>query len=142
MLTGIDLFRLTGDRMRYLTERQAVLGRNIANADTPGYKAQDLAPFSVATSLLNHGSTPTAAAGGGSLTLVRTQAGHISPASSGAQPNQVVESTATYGEKSSGNTVSLEEQMVKSADVANAFSLATAAYSASMSLLKTAIDNK
>ena len=31
--------------MRYLTERQTLIARNVANADTPGYKAQDLAPF-------------------------------------------------------------------------------------------------
>ena len=46
MLSGIDLFQVAGDRMRYLTERQTVIARNIANADTPGYKAQDLTPFS------------------------------------------------------------------------------------------------
>ena len=45
MLSGIDLFQVAGDRMRYLTERQTLIARNIANADTPGYKAQDLAPF-------------------------------------------------------------------------------------------------
>ncbi len=140
MLSGIELFRLAGDRMRYLTERQTVLARNIANADTPGYKAQDLKPFSVDSGLLSGGTSP-AIASNGQLVLARTQPGHIAIASAGAQPQQLVETAPTYGEKASGNTVSLEEQMVKSADVTNAFSLATAAYSKSVSLLKIAIDS-
>jgi flagellar basal-body rod protein FlgB len=47
---------------------------------------------------------------------------------------------ANYGEKPNGNTVSLEEQMMKQADVANNYALAAAAYSKSLSLMKTAID--
>ena len=122
MLSAIDLFRLAGDRMRYLTERQSVLARNIANADTPGYKAQDLAPFSVNT--MTSGGTSGATASNGPVVLARTQPGHIAATTN-----------------ASGNTVSLEEQMVKSADVTNAFSLATAAYAKSVSLMKIAIDS-
>lgn len=140
MLSGIDLFRLAGDRMRYLTERQSVLARNIANADTPGYKAQDLAPFSVSTALAG-GATSAATASNGQLVLARTQPGHVAATSSGAQPAQVVETAPNYGTNGSGNTVSLEEQMLKSAAVTNAFSLATAAYAKSVSLMKIAIDS-
>jgi len=139
MLNGIDLFRLAGDRMRYLTERQSVLARNIANADTPGYKAQDLAPFSVNTA--TSGGTSGAMASNGQVVLARTRPGHIGAANSGAPPAQVVESAPNYGTNASGNTVSLEEQMVKSADVTNAFSLATSAYAKSVSLMKIAIDS-
>jgi flagellar basal-body rod protein FlgB len=140
MLSGIDLFRLTGDRMRYLSERQTVLARNIANADTPGYKAQDLAPFNVGATGLSNGTTAPVAAAGSQLTLARTSPGHIANGSAGSQPVQVVESAPDYGANASGNTVSLEQQMLKSADVSNAFALATAAYSKSLSLMKTAID--
>lgn len=139
MLSAIDLFRLAGDRMRYLTERQSVLARNIANADTPGYKAQDLAPFSVNT--MTSGGTSGATASNGPVVLARTQPGHIAATNSSAQSAQVVATAPNYGTNASGNTVSLEEQMVKSADVTNAFSLATAAYAKSVSLMKIAIDS-
>ena len=69
MLEEIDLFRLAGSRMRYLTERQSVVARNIANADTPGYRAQDLTPFSFDSLLLRGGSPAGAAA---PLALART----------------------------------------------------------------------
>jgi flagellar basal-body rod protein FlgB len=138
MLEEIDLFRLTGDRMRYLTERQAAIARNVANADTPAYQAQDLAPFSFSSMLLRDG--PAAANLAAPLALARTSPGHfaIQP---GALPTPRTLSPATYGEKPNGNTVSLEEQMVKSADVSNAFALASAAYAKSLTLMKIGIDS-
>ena len=41
-LNKLDVFRLTNSKMGWLSERQTVLAQNIANADTPGYKAKDL----------------------------------------------------------------------------------------------------
>src|SRR5271154_1564687 len=73
MLSGIDLFQVAGDRMRYLTERQTLIARNIANADTPGYKAQDLAPFTPPASVSGTG----AATGSSPLMLTRTDPGHL-----------------------------------------------------------------
>ena len=57
MLEAIDLFRLAGDRMRYLNGRQSVIARNIANADTPGYQAQDTAAFSFTSAVLRNAGT-------------------------------------------------------------------------------------
>jgi len=144
MLSGINLFRLADDRMRYLAERQTVLARNIANADTPGYRAQDLAPFTPTVPLA--GSTaPMAASAGAPLALACTEPGHIATAGAaagaGSSPVQVVDSKPDYGENASGNDVSIEEQMLKTADVANAFSLASAAYANSVTIMKMAIDS-
>lgn len=137
MLDAIELFRLSGSRMRYLTEQQTVIAKNIANADTPGYQAQDTAPFTFDSALLKTGSSAPGAAP--ALALTETEAGHIAPhtANGGAQ---AVRKANGYGEKPDGNTVSLEEQMVKATDVGNQFALANSAYTASLSLMKTAID--
>jgi flagellar basal-body rod protein FlgB len=136
MLEGLDLFRLAGERMRYLTERQGVITRNIANADTPHYRALDLAPFSFQSSLLRSGSGAGEAA---PLAMVRTSAAHLGMGSGeGARIDRFAKATS---EKPNGNTVSLEEQMVKSTEVANAFDLASAAYSKSISLMKIGIDS-
>lgn len=140
MLNAIDLFRLSADRMRYLTERQTVIARNIANADTPGYKAQDLAAPNFDSALLRAGST----SGGGvapPLALARTEAGHLSSSPETTFAQQAL-TTPNASEKPDGNTVSLDEQMEKSADIANAFALASAVYTKSVSLMKIAIDNK
>jgi flagellar basal-body rod protein FlgB len=136
MLSGIDLFQVAGDRMRYLTERQTLIARNIANADTPGYKAQDLAPFTpvtVASGANSAGSSP--------LVLAQTNPLHLQVEPSVAESQQAVATEPDYGgEKPSGNTVSVEEQMIKSADVSNAFAMASAVYAKSVSIMKTAVD--
>ncbi|HEX2943259.1 MAG TPA: flagellar basal body protein [Rhodopila sp.] len=139
MLDQIDLFRLMGTRMRYLTERQAVVARNVANADTPGYQAQDTTPFTFNSALLRTGGTAGNAGYAPGLTLVRTEPGHIAlPPASAAQ--QAAARDTASNEKPDGNTVSLEDQMIKSADIANGFSLANAAYTKSIGLMKIAID--
>lgn len=129
MLSGIDLFRTAADRMRYLTQRQTVISRNIANADTPGYKALDVPAF-----------TPPGSAQA-PLALARTEPGHLSSATVPAATTAPPVKSSLYGEKPNGNSVSLEEQMVKAADVANSFALASAAYSKSISLMKIGIDS-
>jgi flagellar basal-body rod protein FlgB len=139
MLEHIDLFRLTGNRMRYLTERQSVIARNIANSDTPGYQAQDVAPFTFDSVLLRTGGGAEGAGQAPVLSLARTDPGHIAvtPAN---QVAQMASRNSSYAEKPDGNTVSLEEQMVKSADIGNGFALASAAYTKSLSLMQIAID--
>ncbi|PPQ27772.1 flagellar basal body rod protein FlgB [Rhodopila globiformis] len=139
MLENIDLFRLAGERMRYLTQRQSVIARNIANADTPGYQAQDVAPFSFDSALLRAGNTAENAGQAPALNLVRTNPEHIALTLAN-QVAQVTSRTSSYAEKPDGNTVSIEQQMIKSADVSNGFALASAAYTKTLSLMETAID--
>jgi flagellar basal-body rod protein FlgB len=136
MLSGIDLFQVTGDRMRYLTERQTLIARNIANADTPGYKAQDLTPFAPISP-----ASGQAATGIAPVALSQTNTAHLQLEPDAVASQQPVATQADYGgEKPSGNTVSIEEQMIKSADVSNAFAMATAVYTKSISIMKTAVD--
>jgi flagellar basal-body rod protein FlgB len=143
MLSGIDLFQVAGDRMRYLTERQTLIARNIANADTPGYKAQDLAPFAPVTgpSKAAPAGGATLVAGGATLVLAQTNPSHLQVEPDAADGDQAVAADAEYGgEKPDGNTVSVEDQMIKSADVSNAFAMASAVYAKSISIMKIAVD--
>ena len=134
MLEGISLFQIAASRIQYLAERQSVIARNIANADTPNYVARDLKPFDGAMA----GQT-SAAAAGGRLALIQTDAGHMGGATSVAA-DSVVSTSSGDGEKPSHNSVSIEEEMVKSADNANAFALVSAAYAKSVAIMKLGID--
>ncbi|MEJ0045982.1 MAG: flagellar basal body rod protein FlgB [Rhodospirillales bacterium] len=40
-----DLFALAERRLEWIDQRQRVLAQNIANADTPSYRARDMSPF-------------------------------------------------------------------------------------------------
>ena len=44
-LSDIPLFRMMSQRMEWLSQRQQLLAHNVANANTPGYKSQDLKPL-------------------------------------------------------------------------------------------------
>ena len=44
-LDQISFFRLASDRLEWLSSRQKGIAENIANGDTPGYRARDVAPF-------------------------------------------------------------------------------------------------
>jgi flagellar basal-body rod protein FlgB len=138
MLSGISLFKVVGDQMRYLTERQTVIARNIANADTPEYKAQDLAPFTPIAPSADM-ATSDASSGTSGLAMTVSNPGHMQMPPEPDAGQQVYFTEANYGAKPNGNTVSVEEQMVKSADVANAFGLASAAYSKSLAIMKLAV---
>lgn len=142
MLEEIGLFSLTADRMHYLTERQNVVAQNIANADTPGYQAQDVAPFTFDQTLVRGIAGSQAAGSAPPLALVATNPADFASPASVPYAVQASPAAATYGEKPDGNTVSLEEQMVKQSDIADGFALATAAYSKSISIMKIGIDNK
>lgn len=131
MIGGIDLFQVSGARMRYLAERQNVLSQNIANADTPQYRARDLKPFTFDSALLSAG------AAGAPLHLAATSPTHL------AAPNQggrtVADRASTYAEEPNGNTVVLEEQMIKQADVMKAYDMATSVFRHGAGLFRIAV---
>ena len=65
------LFDLLSTRQRWLAQREAVLTRNVANADTPSFKPLDLKPGSFAKALARQ-VDPQGAVG-----LAVTHPGHI-----------------------------------------------------------------
>jgi len=42
---SVKLFDMAHKKMRWLSQRQDVLAQNVANADTPDYRARDLVPL-------------------------------------------------------------------------------------------------
>ena len=131
MLDGIDVFRITGARLRHLAERQNVLAQNIANADTPHFRARDVKAFQFDSALLR------SQGGVAPLRLAGTQAGHLGGTRNGAVVT--TDRANAYSEDPDGNTVNLEEQMVKQSDVAKNYDLATLVYKRSAALLRTAV---
>lgn len=107
----VSLFDLASQQARWLSVRQAAVAGNVANINTPGYKAVDVQPFK---DLLADRT----------LTVSSTQPGHISFGSGGgdfgiAEDDSPVVST-------SGNSVSVEEELVKAGEVRRGIELNTA----------------
>jgi flagellar basal-body rod protein FlgB len=131
-ITDIPILSMLRTRLQWSQERQRVLAENVANADTPNYRARDLAPpkFEDPTQL---SARPVASVG-----LSVTEPGHIGTSGASGTPFEM--STATKYEVSpTGNAVSLEDEMMKVAANQMDYQTVTALYSRSLSLFKTAL---
>lgn len=133
MDTGqIPLLAMLKERMSWLNRRQEVLSQNVASADVPGYKAQDLKSADFATLLKNATLSRDSAS-----SLAVTDPRHITASrrSDGFEVNDApdVEATAT------GNTVSLEGEMIKVAETQAQFQAAANLYAKAIDMMKTAI---
>jgi len=126
-LTRIPLFEALAKKMAWLSDRQAVLAQNVANADTPGYTAHDLKP-------LDFKAMVDKAAG--KVSLAATEPGHIAPKSAqGDFPQEKLKGESSLN----GNRVSLEEEMLKVSQTANDYALTASLYKAQVGLIKTVL---
>jgi flagellar basal-body rod protein FlgB len=118
---SISLFGLASRRMDWLAARQQVISENVANADTPGFRAKEVSPFS---EMLDRSRVPG---------LALTHEGHIR----GRIASQVGvrEDDATWDQTLDGNTVVLEQQTVKANEVFEAHRLASEIYRKGHNLL-------
>ncbi|OGN42539.1 MAG: flagellar biosynthesis protein FlgB, partial [Caulobacterales bacterium GWE1_67_11] len=104
-----------------------LIAENVANADTPGFVGRDLKqPTDFAAALRS----------GGGLQVVRTNRAHIAPAVSAPRfdPTKSPDSETTLD----GNSVVVEEQMLKMAESRMAYDAAIGFYQKSMSMLRMA----
>jgi flagellar basal-body rod protein FlgB len=126
---NIPLFRAMAQRMAWLGERQQVLAQNVANVDTPGFTPKDLkAPDFRA---LVAGAT-------GRLPLAATEPGHIASGSSSPAAFRAVAQKG--GERTpSGNSVSIEDEMMKVSQTATDYALTTNLYKRHLAMLKAAL---
>ncbi len=125
---GADVFALAERRMAWLDQRQATLAHNVANANTPGFRARDSAPFAAALDQAGGQS-------GGRLAL--TQASPMHLAGSGPVSGSV--GTAARERTVTGNTVVLEDELSKVADTASKQDLTASLYRKYTGLFRTAL---
>ena len=97
--TDIGLFRLAEQRLAWVDQRQALLSQNVANADTPGFTARDLAPFSSQLS----------------AALTATNPAHFGGGRTGIAPGR----KRPHERAPDGNAVALEQELGKIADTAS-----------------------
>lgn len=131
---GIPLLDLLRERMGWLSARQNVLSQNVANADSPGYLAMDLKPQDFA-SLLKDSTRSQEFQGG----LTVTDPHHIA-ISTQSSDSYTDTPSADSDANPTGNTVSVEQEMMKVADTQVQYQAATDLYAKAISMMRTAID--
>lgn len=131
------LFSLFAEKMEYLTQRQALIGQNIANANTPHYKPSDLESFDKVLGQAQMRSTGSSASTG--LQMAATQAGHMTGSGGGGGVFKATKVKDTYEVKPSGNAVVLEQQMTNLAETNAQYQMITGLYRKSLALVKAAL---
>jgi len=126
MLNTLEIFRMAQGLATHAADRHSTIAANIANADTPGYRAKDVVSFA---ETYDDGSSQTA--------MRATRPGHLNGQSDGSDGLRLVDAG---GESSpNGNTVSLETEMVKSTEAMQQHNMALSVYSASLNILRTSL---
>ncbi|MFD2739572.1 flagellar basal body rod protein FlgB [Sulfitobacter aestuarii] len=110
----VSWFQTASQRLTWLSQRQAVLAENIANADTPDYKARDVQSFE------DYLNAPAARRG-----------------------EVAVDYTGTsWGSSIDGNNVVVEEQAILAAETAGQYRLAARLYRKGHELMAIAAGSK
>lgn len=123
--SSIGLLDLAEQRLKWLGARQSVLATNVANADTPGWKARDLKPFSdvlASSSISMHAP-------------VRTDPRHLL----GSLPDNAGVSVLHGEQAPDGNQVSLDQQLEKIAQTDSDHEAVTALYRRYVGMFKEAL---
>ena len=122
------MFRALKSKMHWHQSRQGVLSENVANADTPGYRARDMKPFDV-DKLDNTGSA--------GLSTAITQKNHLAGfMTASSNKNTKLDSFEITPD---GNSVSLEEQMMMVTANQMDYQAATSLYTKSIGLIRIAL---
>lgn len=122
MFEKLEIVRMAQSLAAHSGARMSVIAENIANADTPGYKAKDLPSF--AEVYAEPGQ------------LRATRPGHIGTGTAVSTPP----SRASRGhEAPNGNSVSLEAEMVKSVEARQNHDMALAIYRATSDVIRASL---
>lgn len=129
MFDKLSIFQMAGGLAEHASTRQEVIARNIANADTPEYRAKDTTSFEKAYEDVSE-----------STSLKKTRSGHALGSSEQGSKIDVVD---TAGPSSpNGNTVALENEMMKATEVRHQHDLAMSVYKSSMNILRTSFGGR
>jgi flagellar basal-body rod protein FlgB len=117
----VNLFDLATRQSQWLAVRQSAIASNIANANTPGYTANDVEPFE---KVLDRTA----------VTLRATEAGHLGAEATNAGFSMKPEDQSG-SIMPSKNTVVLEDELMKAGEVRRSFELNTAIVKAFHSMM-------
>jgi flagellar basal-body rod protein FlgB len=106
---SIYLFSLASQHNQWLSVRQSTIAGNVANANTPGFQALDVEPFEAVLDATR-------------LEMAATRSAHLT-ASPARVPVTEVGNEQGWEVMHSGNTVSLDQELIKSGEVTRSFQL-------------------
>ena len=125
MFEKLELTRMAQSMAARAGARLGVIAQNVANADTPGYKAADLPSFAETYDDSN-------------FQMRTTRPGHFATATATDEPRAVITRNSGAGSPN-GNTVSLEQEMVKAASAKQDHDMALAIYRNTSAIIRASL---
>jgi flagellar basal-body rod protein FlgB len=122
----LAIFQLADAVARHAAGRHELVARNIANADTPGYKARDLPAFSA--ELAQRAALRT------------TRPTHL--ASTNEVTFRALEASAADADGPNGNSVALPDQLARGSQARGSYERALAVYGKTMGILKASLGRR
>ena len=125
----VSIFSAMKKQMGWLSQRQKVLSENIANADSPKYRSKDLKPINFEKALDESSR----------LKMQKTSGNHLMGTRDFEGDNKVLNERKPYETSPDGNSVVLEEQVMKVSKTQIDHRLTNDLYKKHLQLFKIAI---
>lgn len=136
----VSVLAMLRQSMSFNAERQRVVSENVAHANTPGYTAKDLDVADFQSALQRQLRGQGVAGGTSGVRLETAEAGHMSGSGGGSASRSWSSQDAPDSETTiNGNSVVLEEQMVRAQEVRMQYETALTLYQKNLGLIRTAI---
>ena len=126
MFQTLDMFKTAMSMARHAGLRQALASQNVANADTPGYRALAVPDFGASIEA------------GRDDAMRATRAGHLS----GARSQTTLTAYRLAASEPNDNGVSLEQQILASVDAKRQHDRALAIYRSTLGLLRSSLSKQ
>jgi len=126
MFAELEIFQMSAKMAEHAGRRQALSAQNMANVDTPGYRAKRLASFADSVEM----TAPRTA-------MIATRPEHMH----GALPNQLSTQAFTVRENAApdGNSVTVEREMLESVNAKREHDRAIAIYRSALNILHMSV---
>jgi len=127
MFDKMEIFRMAQGLAMHAAQRQSTIAQNVANADTPGYRARDMESFAD-----TYATRDTSA-------MRATRVGHMSASEAGHQVTAARETYRPGAASPNGNNVSLESEMMAAAEVKRDHDMALSIYQTSLRIMRSSL---
>ena len=127
---ALTLFQAAKKRLAWLTQRQEVLAQNIANADSPNYRAKDLKPYEFKELIRRENAQ---------LNMVLTHPNQLPGERKRVRDFGEEMTRVPYETAPVGNNVILEEQMAKVSESGIQHKLTTELYRKHLAMFRAAL---
>jgi flagellar basal-body rod protein FlgB len=126
MFTDLNVFKTAHAMAVHAGQRQAIVAQNMANTDTPGFKARDIAPFSQLM------ATESSSSG-----MYASRSSHLNGISGKDLKWETI--TPMAPSDPNGNSVSIESEILRGVAVKRQHDRAIAIYKSSLSVIRTSL---